>query len=126
MSPDQDVALPQDNDDDVDIPASQMSAAGAAFAAQISNSAVFLILIVVTINLVVTIKCHVVNVKKMFSASPLPTSQKKITCNCPTPLPQNQFTYCPPPRNQDLLALVPSSGAKMSLGSSSGPSDPSW
>ena len=39
MPPDQDVALPQDDDDDVDIPASQMSAAGAAFVAQISNSA---------------------------------------------------------------------------------------
>ena len=35
MPPDQDVALPQDDDEDIDIPASQMSAA----AAQISNSA---------------------------------------------------------------------------------------
>ena len=34
-APDQEVALPQDDD----IPTSQMSAAGAAFAAQISNSA---------------------------------------------------------------------------------------
>ena len=41
MAPDQDVALPQDDDDDVDdvIPASHMSTAGAAFAAQISNGA---------------------------------------------------------------------------------------
>ena len=65
-------------------------------------------LIVATINLVVTIKCHVVNVKKMFSASPLPTSQKKkIAITPPPPLISHAIAPPPSPKINLLIAHHP-------------------
>ena len=79
----------------------------------INHNFLFLILIVVTINLVVTIKCHVVNVKKMFSASPLPTSQEKKKSLSPLPPPSYhmQLPHPPPPKSIYLLPTTPEPGS---------------